>query len=246
MNKNNYIMGKNTLEEVLKYKPDIILKVFVNINEKPKERTDKLLTDLLIKKVPLKYLSKNALSNLVDSESHQSFVAEIKSRNYMDLKTFLKKDKDSSFVLMLDNISDPQNMGAIIRSSECFDTDAIVFSKNRGAEITPVVSKVSCGGSELLPLIRVSNLAQTAKDFQKNGYEVIVAENSEKSVSLFDFSFSEKTLLIMGSEGKGVQRLLKEIADSSVKIPLTGKINSLNVAQATAIFLSIMKFKTLN
>lgn len=235
-------MGRNTLEEVLKHKAEIILEVYTSLNSKSNQRKDRLIEEIERKNIPIKYVSNNQLVSFVGSDSHQSFVAKIKNRNYLDLKTFFKNEKERAFVLMLDSISDPHNMGAIFRTAECFNVDAIVFSKNRGSDITPVVSKVSCGATELVPIIRISNLAQTAADFQKEGYEVVIAENRPDAISLNEFEFSAKTLLIMGSEAEGVQNLLKKLADKSLKIPIYGKIDSLNVAQATAVILASMRF----
>jgi 23S rRNA (guanosine2251-2'-O)-methyltransferase len=236
-------MGRNTLEEILKHKTDIILEVYTGLTFKQGQRKDLLIEEIEQKKISIKYVSNHQLSSLAGSDSHQSFVAKIKDRNFLDAKTFLHREKQSSFVLMLDSIADPHNMGAIFRSAECFQVDAIVYSKNRGVDITPVVTKVSCGATELVPILRVSNLAQTAAEFQKQGFEIIVAENRPDAVSLSDFNFSGKTLLIMGSEGEGVQAILRKLADRSLKIPIFGKIDSLNVAQATAVILACMRFQ---
>lgn len=236
-------MGRNTLEEVLKHKAEIIIEVYTSLSSNAGERKDQLIKDLENKKISIKYLPASHLSSLAGSDSHQGFVAKIKERNFLDLKSFLKKENENLFALMLDNISDPHNMGAIFRSAECFGVDVVVYSKNRGSEITPVVSKVSCGATELVPILRISNLAQTAEEFKRNGYELVIAENREDAIALPEFKFSSKTLLIMGSEGEGVQPLLKKLADKSLKIPLLGKIDSLNVSQATAVILSFMRLK---
>lgn len=239
-------MGRNTLEEVLKHKPEIILEVYVSLSEKGHLRKDDLIEDILKNGIRIEYVSKNKLFSLVESDSHQSFVAKIKDRNFLSLDSYFSYEREEAFVLMLDNISDPHNMGAILRSAECFGIDAVVYSKNRGSDITSVVSKVSCGATELLPIIRISNLAETAKEFQKEGYEVVIAENREDAANLFDFAFPLKTLLIMGSEGVGVQRILRELSNKRLKIPLFGKIDSLNVAQATAVILSFMRYNKIN
>jgi 23S rRNA (guanosine2251-2'-O)-methyltransferase len=236
MDNTNFIMGRNTLMEVLKYKPEIIIKVFVNVLEKPQERKDDLMAEISRKKIPMEYVSKNTLFSIVHSESHQSFVAKIKPRAFVDLKEFFSKEK--AFLLMLDNISDPQNLGALLRAAECFKVDGVIFSKNRGCDLTPVVAKASVGASELLNLIKVSNLSDSVNRLQAEGYEIIVADATENAKDLFNFTFPEKALLIMGAEGEGVQPLIKKKADHTVKIPLFGKIDSLNVSQATAVFLA--------
>ncbi len=227
----NYIMGKNTLREVLKYRPEIILKVFVAEKNK-----DDLMDEILRKKIPLEHVAKNTLFSLVKSESHQSYVAKIKDRTFLELKDFYNREK--AFLLMLDNISDPQNFGALLRAGECFNIDGAVFSKNRGCDITPVVSKASVGASELLNLIKISNLSDSVNKLKEEGFEIVVADAAENAKNLFEFDFSDKTLLVMGAEGEGVQPLIKKKADHIVKIPLFGKIDSLNVSQASAIFLA--------
>ena len=138
---------------------------------------------------------------------------------------------------MLDSIFDPQNFGSLLRSAECFGVDGVIWSKNRGCELTPVVSKASVGASELLPLLCVSNLAETMRKFKKNGFWIVTAEIGEEAKSLDSFDFPEKTLLIMGSEGKGVQKLLSKEADSKVYLPMYGQIDSLNVSQAASVLL---------
>ena len=162
----------------------------------------------------------------------------MKERDELPLKEFLSTTPEKSLVVMCDSITDPQNFGAILRACECFGVDALVFSKNRNVGITPVVSKVSVGGSELVPLIAVSNLVDTLKKFQDVGYFSVAAECHERSQSLYNFEFPSQTVLIIGAEGKGIQPLLSKKADYHLEIPMQGRIDSLNVSQATAVFLS--------
>ncbi|MBI3212030.1 MAG: 23S rRNA (guanosine(2251)-2'-O)-methyltransferase RlmB [Simkania negevensis] len=229
----HWIMGKNCLEELLKSAPERIITVFSNKKEDP------LCEAIQEKGISLRLVSKETLYSMVDSDSHQSFVAKVKEKEEITLKEFLKdsNEKEKSLVLLCDSIFDPQNLGAIIRASECFGIDALLYSKNRGAPLSAVVAKASVGASEILPLLSVSNLRDAMKKFQDEGYQAVVAEKREGS-SLYGFTFPEKTLLIVGSEGKGVQKILRETADYSVEIPLFGRIDSLNVSQATTLFLS--------
>jgi len=229
-----YIMGKNCIGEVLKNSPTRILEVFTS--QRP--GADPLYQELEKRNIPIRETSKKKLSQMVDSESHQSYVAKVRERPFIHVKDFLRDPKDKSIVLMLDSIFDPQNFGAILRAAECFGVDLVIYSKNRGADITPVVAKASVGASELVPISRVSNLAETMKAFQNEGYFALTADVGEKSQSLYDTNFPEKTLLIVGSEGKGVQPILLKKCDLLVSIPMMGKIDSLNVSQATAVFLN--------
>lgn len=250
----NYVMGRNCLLEILRFKPERILKIYV-LEGKTEDGQPCELKELIQKGgYPMEYVSKKKLSEMVFSDSHQGFVTELKPRSYLDLKTFLKqieeehdrpsKEKEQkTLVVMLDSIMDPQNFGAILRASECFGVSALVFSKNRGSPLTPVVSKVGSGASELIEIIQVANLAETVKRFQEAGFEAAVADVNEEAKDPFKYQFSDKVLLIMGAEEKGVQPLIKKMADVALKIPMKGKIDSLNVSQATAVFLSLIANK---
>jgi len=227
------IMGKNCILEVLSADPKRILEVYTLST-----MTDDPLYQRLIQTgIPIRQRSKHELFRLAQSASHQNFVASVRERNNMNLRSFFNAIPDICLCVMLDSIFDPHNFGAILRAAECFGVNGIVYSKNRGTQITPVVSKVSSGASELIPVVRVSNLAQTAKAFREEGFSVIAADVGEKAVSLYDVVFPKKTLLIFGSEGEGVQTLLKKNSDLIVRIPMQGSIDSLNVSQAAAVFL---------
>lgn len=223
-----YIMGKNCVREVMRQAPERIKKLFVQKNQDPFPNSG-------IKPV---FKDKEALSKMVLSDSHQGVVALVQERPFLQLKDFLKRERETSLVLLLDSIFDPHNLGAILRAAECFGVDAVVWSKNRGVDLTPAVSKVSVGASELVDMIKVSNLAETVKQFQKAGYSALGADTGEGSVSLFGFHFPDLCLLVLGSEGKGIQRLIKNNLDQLISIPMQGRIDSLNVSQAAAVFLA--------
>ena len=139
---------------------------------------------------------------------------------------------------MLDSIFDPQNLGAILRACECFSVNGVIFSKNRGSDITAVVTKASSGASEMLNLIKVSNLATSLDSFIDNGFSIVATTLEKPSKDLYSYKFLDKTLLIMGSEGTGVQKILLKKADDKIHIPMSGDLQSLNVSMASAIILS--------
>ena len=231
MKEQTWVMGKNCIREILKKKPETIQKIFSS------QKSDPILKQAVDWGIPIQSISKQSLSSMVNSDSHQGFLARLYKRAYVDLKAFLKRPLDRSLVLMCDGITDPQNFGAILRAAVCFGVEAVIFSKNRGVGITPVVTKASVGASELVPLLRVSNLAEALKQFQKAGYQVVAADVNQNSQRVDTFVFPQKSLLIMGSEHRGVQPLLRKLADVSIKIPLLGQIDSLNVSQAASILL---------
>ena len=226
-------MGKNTISEVLKASPERLIRVYTS-----HKGDDPLLKDLQLAKIQVTQLRKEQLTQKVGSDSHQAFVAEIKETNQPTLAQFFENVPDKCTVLMLDSIFDPHNMGAILRAAECFGIDLVIYSKNRGTDITPVVSKTSAGASELVPLRRVSNLAETIAQFQKHDFWAYAADVGKDAQPLHQTNFAEKTLLVMGSEGKGIQPLLLKKCDAKVYIPMKGRIDSLNVSQATAVLLS--------
>jgi 23S rRNA (guanosine2251-2'-O)-methyltransferase len=231
------VMGIHAIRELLEHAPERILRVYTV--KMAGERKSDILGFCQEKNILVVFSSTDELTKMAGSDSHQSFVAHIKGREFVEPRDFLRKiqDKENSLVLMTDQIFDPQNFGALIRSAECLGADGIIWSKNRGTDLTPTAAKSSCGASELLPLLRVSNLADTAEQFKKEGFEVVASLLDPKAKSLFTFRFAPRTLLIVGSEGEGIQPLLQKKADHLVYIPMAGKIDSLNVAQAASILL---------
>jgi len=236
------VMGIHTILGLLNHAPDRLRCLYVE-KAKEKGRRSNLIERWTKARLPIQYKSYDQLSQMVGNDSHQGCVAHVIERPFIALKDFLQQtdERDASVVLMLDQIFDPQNLGAIFRSAECFGLDAIVFSKNRGADITPVVTKTSSGATELLPILRVSNLAEAVSLFQKHDFDAVAALPDQKSQSLYEFQFQPKTLLILGSEGEGIQKLIAKRADRSVYIPMQGKIESLNVAQTTSAILCALR-----
>ncbi len=229
-------MGRNSIKEVLKASPERIIEVYTC----NRPGRDDLYTALQNAKIRLIDTPKNTLSKMVDSESHQSYVAAVTPRPLIEVRDFIdeSQEKTTSLVLMLDSIYDPQNLGAILRAAECFGVDLVIYSKNRGTDITAVTTKTSAGASELIPICKVSNLAETMRAFQQAGYWSVGADVGERSQSLYELKFPEKTLLLLGSEGAGLQPLLIKKCDFLVSIPMLGRIDSLNVSQATAVLLN--------
>ena len=238
--KDQLIMGINAISEVLRHMPDRLIRVFTAISPSTHGRKNQLLLECEQKKIPVQVVSPVLLTKMAGSDSHQSFVAQIKGRHLYDVDEFLRGNEDAErlLVLMLSEIFDPQNFGAILRSAECFGASAVIWSKNRGSDLSPMVSKASCGASELLPLIRISNLADALTRFKEADFEIVAAVADPRAEPLSQFQYAPRTVLIVGSEGEGIQPLLQKKSDRFVFIPTQGKIESLNVAQATAVLLA--------
>ena len=142
---------------------------------------------------------------------------------------------DSALIVCLDGITDPQNLGAIIRSAEQFGADCVVMPKRRSAGITDTVARVSSGAVEYIPVFSVQNMARTLEYLKKNGFWVFGADAA--GVSILDSDFRGRVAVILGSEGSGMSRLVRDNCDALVSIPTTGHIDSLNVSVAAGILM---------
>lgn len=234
-------MGRNTVREVLRLAPERFQKILISGTEENRDKTiEALLSEARSKKIIIEKCELAYLNSITGSDSHQGLVAVVKERHIPGLKETLQKisEKEESLILVLDSIQDPQNLGALLRAAECFAVDAVIISSNRGAEITASVTKASVGASEILNIITVSNLVDSIRKLKEFNYWIIAADADKDAQSLKGYEFPKRAALVMGSEGKGLQALLKKEADFSVFIPLFGRIESLNVSQAAAVMLS--------
>jgi 23S rRNA (guanosine2251-2'-O)-methyltransferase len=232
-------MGIHAISELLRHDPKRVVQVFTSVRS-GKERKNSLLHECEKHRIPVEEMPDAQLERMCGSDSHQSFVAQVKARTFLSVKEFLEQvaDQERVLIVMCDQIFDPQNFGAILRCCECFGVDAVIWSKNRGADLTPVVAKASCGASEWVPLIRISNLAEAVTEFQREAFEVVATAFEPGSKNAFEFKFAARTVLILGSEGEGIQPLILKRADHLLHIPMFGKIQSLNVANAASSLLT--------
>jgi len=239
-------MGRGCIEETLKHAPSRITTLYAaDLKDRSDERRAAIISLAKEKDVFPNFISYDELTALAKSDAHQGFVAKVKDQRSHSLDSLVEagKNKENSIILLLDGISDPQNLGAILRASECFGIDGVVWSSNRSVSVTPAVSKSSVGATELIPWVEVSNLATSIRKLKNDGYWVVSAMCGESSVSLAKFTFPDKVALVMGSEGSGISRLVQDLSDFSVQIPLFGKIDSLNVSQATSVLLYAASLK---
>ena len=176
------------------------------------------------------------------TENSQGVVALVSEFDYyVDLADFLGKilSKDKSIVVILDQIQDPRNFGAIIRSAECFGADGIVIQDRNNVKVTETVVKSSTGAIEHVDIVKVTNISDTIDRFKKYGYRVYGAEADGENF-YYEEDYPDKVCLVLGSEGNGIRKKVKEHCDKVVKIHLKGHINSLNVSVAGGIILAEM------
>lgn len=237
-------MGRNCIEELLQHASARLIEVFLAEGREevsaPQDARKASLRDAIQELgVPVREVTRRDLDLMVQSDSHQGVVARIAPRNFLALDDLVAMAAEEEVVriVALDGVLDPQNFGAILRACECFGVSAVMWSKNRAAPLGPVVAKVSVGASELLPLCPVSNLHRALEVLKEAGAWSVGAMVSPEAMPLESFEFPKKCVLVMGSEGEGIQRLIEKSLDFGVYISMFGEISSLNVSQATAVML---------
>lgn len=222
------LFGKNAILTLLETKKREVYKIYVNSEKKQEE----------LKKYNPILKDNGFLDKLSEFKNHQGFVAEVEDFNYYDINYIRnlveKKNGEKIRIVTLDKVQDPQNFGQIIRSCECFAVDAIVIPNKSTVSVTSVVVKTSTGASEIVPIVRVSNLNKACTEMQKLGIWNIATDASGETL-ITDIDKSLNYNLILGSEGFGVSHILLKNADVIARINLKGAINSLNVSAACAI-----------
>ena len=230
----NYVYGKNPLREALLAKRVKVLYV-VNINNYLE------WVNLAKKnKVIVKEVSEKVLTEMVGKgKPHQGIVGEINDYRYATLEEVMNTNKDFKYplIVMLDGLEDPHNLGAILRSADATGVDGIIIPKNRSVHLNDTVAKVSTGAIEYVKVCEVTNLTQTLKLLKEKGYWIVVAEKTEQAVPYTSIKYDMPIVLVVGSEGKGVSRLVIEQADFVVYLPMWGHVNSLNASVSTAVLL---------
>ncbi len=181
---------------------------------------------------------KNKLDKLVQGGNHQGIVLAVSSFTYANLDDLLNKfeqENKDAFLLMLDSIEDPHNLGSILRSADATGVDAIIIPKRHASGLTSVVAKTSTGAIDYVPVARVNNLVQTTKDLKKRGYWIFGTDM--KGTDYRRWNAKGKTVLVIGNEGKGIAPLLKKQMDQTLTLPMVGHVQSLNASVATGVLL---------
>lgn len=231
--------GIHAVDVILRRSPERIIALSIQ-----SDRNDKRIQGLLSlaqnQGVAVDRVSKADLDEMV-SERHQGVVAVIRPRQAdggvaeRDLSGYLK-GIDCPLVLVLDGVTDPHNLGACLRSADAAGVAAVIVPKDNSAELNAVARKVASGAADVIPLVRVTNLARTLRSLKELGIW-IVGTTGEADTLVYDQDLSIPTALVMGAEGPGMRRLTTEACDFLVKLPMAGDVSSLNVSVATGICL---------
>ncbi|OQX95703.1 23S rRNA (guanosine(2251)-2'-O)-methyltransferase RlmB [candidate division KSB1 bacterium 4572_119] len=230
------IYGKNPVKEAIESTQPIV-KIYI-AKGKRSPFINEVLQSARQKGIPVREVEKNKLREMSGTENHQGIVAVMTEQSYGSFEDILKRaeeKKEPVLLAILDEIQDPHNLGAIIRSAEAFGFHGIVIPKDRSAGLTETVAKTSAGAVAHLPVVRVGNLARTIDDLKKDYGLWVTGADQDASSSLYENDLNRPLGIVIGSEGKGMRRLVKEKCDFLIKIPMSGKVNSLNASVAAGI-----------
>ncbi len=228
------VAGRNSVRELLASGKDVD-KIYLLSGER--EGSVRQIVAIAAQlRIPVIEVNRQKLDLIVGSTAHQGVAAVIPQREYCSVEDILSAAREKGeppFIVICDGIEDPHNLGAVIRSAECCGAHGIIIPKRRSVGLTPVVSKASAGALEHMPVARVTNIAAEIDKLKKAGIWVFAADMDGQDY--FSSDMNIPCAVVLGSEGDGISRLVKEKCDFTVSIPMYGKVNSLNVSNAAAI-----------
>lgn len=231
----NLIYGRHAIEEFFKKHPKMMKKIWVKDRALLKGFTN--INDYNIQTI---FSDEETISKMFkEPVNHQGMVCEVKEYNYVPFSEAINKnkDKESVLTLILDQIHDPYNFGAIIRSASLLGVDHIVILDRKQAQVNSTVVKTSAGTVYDLMISKVANLNNAIRDLKENGFWIYASNLNSESVDIRKVDFANKTVLIVGNEQKGVSDLITKNSDLNVHIPSNKNIDSFNVSVASALML---------
>ena len=237
MAQQEWLYGIHAMEAVISREPERLIELFVL-----KGRDDERLTNIINQArrfgVSIQFCNRKVLDDKVKGEQHQGVVARAKPGKQFDESDLAEivSQQDAPFILVLDGVTDPHNLGACLRTADASGVHALVVPKDKSAKLTATARKVACGAAEVVPLVQVTNLARTLKELQQAGVWVIGTAGEAEQL-IYDCKMTGPVALVMGAEGKGMRRLTREHCDELVKLPMAGSVSSLNVSVATGVCL---------
>ena len=230
------IEGRNPVIEAIKGDREIEK---IMISNTSKEGSIKKIVGMAREKnIMIQNVDKHKLDEISTSHAHQGVIAIVSEYKYWELDDLIKKAKDSEedpFFIILDEITDPHNLGTIIRTADAVGAHGIIIPKRRSANITPVVAKASAGAVEYVPVCKVTNIVNTIKKLKEEGMWIAAADMDGQT--FYEQDLTGPLGLVIGSEGFGVSRLVKQNCDFIVKMPMIGNVTSLNASVAGGILL---------
>jgi 23S rRNA (guanosine2251-2'-O)-methyltransferase len=235
-----WITGRNPVYEMLRAKRRQIFRLLVAEGVKTDNRISEIMQIVRPYKIQVETVKRTQLDSM--SDNHQGVAAEVSAYPYSDLDTILKLAKqkeEDPFILVLDTLQNPQNLGTLLRSAEAFGVHGVLIPLKHATGVTPAVVNASAGASEHM-LIASANLAQSLEELKKEGLWVIGLEGSTEAQPPEKLSLGGPTALVVGGEGEGMRDLVRKSCDILMRLPLEGKIESLNAAVAGSIGLYLI------
>ncbi len=234
---NEFIYGIHAVKAVLEREPERFIEAYV-LKGRQDDRLMPILNDLQVCGVSIQQMTRKTLDDKANGANHQGIIARVKAAkqlNENDIDAILAQH-ESPLLLVLDGVTDPHNLGACLRNADAAGVAAIIVPKDRSAPMNATVSKVACGAAEVVPLIRVTNLARTMRALQEQGIW-FVGTAGEATHDIYQAKLTGPLAIVMGAEGDGMRRLTRETCDDLIKIPMAGSVSSLNVSVASGICL---------
>ncbi len=231
------VYGLHAVEALLRHHPKRVKKVWL-AEGRSDPRVQALLAIAAQERVDVGQCERREMDAWVEGV-HQGVVADVSPSQVWGeamLDELLDRTEGAPLLLVLDGVTDPHNLGAVLRTADAAGVQAVIVPKDKSATLNATVRKVACGAAEVLPLLAVTNLARTLEKLRQRGlWTVGTAGEAEQEV--YEHDFTGPTILIMGAEGKGMRRLTREHCDYLVKLPMAGSVSSLNVSVATGVCL---------
>ena len=233
-----FVYGVNPVLEALKAHPKDVMRVMLERGKEGRrsQGADRVAQAAAQAGIRVEDVPQGDLAHRSRSGVHQGVGAELSDFRYAELEDVLARASGSALLLVLDGVTDPQNLGALIRSANAFGANGVVVPKDRAAGITPASFKAAAGALEHCPVARVTNLARSLEQLKEKGiWTVALAADGAKQLAEVDLT--APTALVLGSEGSGVRPLVRKTCDHLARIPIAGQVGSLNVAAAGAVAL---------
>ena len=233
-NSNYFIVGKHPVTEALKNPKRKVIRVFLTEDSKKTINRENQSSNIL-KNVKVYFKTKKELDKYCKNEQimHQGYVAEVEKLEYPNLKDFIKKDKKINLVC-LQNVSDPRNIGSVIRSAVSFNIDGLIVKERNFPEISKSMYKSSSGSIEYMNIFKVSNINTTLKFLRENNFWIYGFDSSADK-DFTEIEWKGNNVLLFGSEGTGLNQKTTKYVDFNVNIKINNKIDSLNISNSAAI-----------
>jgi len=231
------IEGRNPVIEILKSGRDVD-KILVAKGSK-EGSINKIIAMAKDKKIPVQEVDRRKLDQMAESDNHQGVMAYVAAYEYADLNSILNElesKEENPFLIICDEINDPHNLGSILRTANATGAHAVIIPKRRSVGLTAVVAKTSAGAIEYTPVCKVTNLTQTMKMLKEKGIWIVGADMAGENFH-YEQDMLGKLAIVVGSEGKGMSRLVKENCDFLVRIPMMGEVTSLNASVAASVLM---------